>query len=86
MCENFEKIKMGLFSDKKIENIIVSQNANGEQSTTNATVSVPIWELIVIAGIISAIVFGCCYCLAKKANKVFEHKIKKQARSAQILD
>jgi hypothetical protein len=68
---------------QQTETIIVSQTAAGSNANS-VNVSVPVWEIIIIAGIMAAIIFVVCSCLVKKINNFCGQEMKRQARLAQL--
>jgi hypothetical protein len=82
MCRKFTEIEMGLFGGNA-ETIVVSQAAGG-QATSSVNVPVPIWEIVLIATLVSVIIFFACNCVIKKTNNMFDNAVKKQARIVQI--
>jgi hypothetical protein len=64
---NLSNYKMGLFGDKNTENIVVSQNAANSQ-IGNLNVNLPFWEMVIVAIVVSILIFALCTCL-KKENK-----------------
>jgi hypothetical protein len=75
--EFVKKPKMGNIFGKDVQNILISQAASGGQATAEIQVPVPIWEIIIIAIIVSIIVHFVSNCVTRQAKKSFEKKIQK---------
>jgi hypothetical protein len=58
---------MGLFGDKNTENIVVSQNAANSQ-IGNLNVNLPFWKMVIVAIVVSILIFSLCTCLKKKTS------------------
>jgi hypothetical protein len=73
--DNSVLIKMGLFGSD-IQTVSVNQAADGK-ATTDVSVSVPLWEVAVVAMLMSIIIYICCACSKKFAKKQFEKAVQK---------
>jgi hypothetical protein len=73
---------MGWFSNNDKTNIIVT-NANGK-STAEIDVPVPIWEIILIAILVSVVVYTCCKCAYNRIEKEMKRQVSKHVMVSRI--
>jgi hypothetical protein len=67
--------RMGIFG-ANTQTIAISQAANGK-STADVEINVPVWEVILIAFIVSTIVYFLCNCITSGAKKQFEKSVQR---------
>jgi hypothetical protein len=66
---------MGIFG-ANTQTIAISQAANGK-SSADVEINIPVWEVAVIALIVSIIVHFLCNCATSYTKKAFEKQIQK---------
>jgi hypothetical protein len=76
--------KMGLFGSET-QNVVVSQATNGK-TTASVEVAVPLWEIIILAVIISMIISVCCACCKNFAKKSLDKYVNTSVRRTQTLE
>jgi hypothetical protein len=75
---------MGLFGSGT-QNVVVSQATNGK-TTASVEVAVPLWEIIILAVIISTLIFVCCMCFKNSAKKSIGKYVEKSVQSIENLN
>jgi hypothetical protein len=66
---------MGIFGSDT-QTIAISQAANGK-ATADVNINIPVWEVVLIATIVSMIVHIMCNCFTRGMKKQFEKNVQK---------